>query len=226
MFFRIVTVISLLGLAGRLSYLRFRDGVIRGGAQAGSLTLTAYGRWLRRRLASLIKPAGWQAVRAAFGYCCAFYPAPFLRGAFVGLVSSFAYLALSGFAFALFSSRSLFGVPLVLHVICGGIFALSLAVFIVFQAKEHSSVFGIFTSGQQSLKFLLESFSRPLRRSLLFWIFGVAGLILISTSLFSMLPYFSYRAQLGLVETHRWSGLVGLLAAVAFLDAILPRRER
>jgi hypothetical protein len=226
MFFRIVFVISLLALVGRLSYLRFRDGVIMAGAQAGSLTLAAYVRWLGQRFATLTKPAGWQALGTTLNYCCAFYPSAFLRVSFISLAGSLGFLVLSGFVFALFSPRGLFGIPLVLHVICGGIFALSLTIIVIFRAKEYSSVFGIFTSDQQSLSFLIETFSRPLRRSLLFWIFNVAGLVLIATSLFSMLSYFSLRTQLALIVTHRWSALVAFLAAIAFLDAALPRKER
>lgn len=225
MLFRLATVLSLLAVAGRLSYLRFREGVIRGGAQAGSLTLGAYFRWLGRHLASLTKPAGWQALGTAFHYFSAFYPSAFLRVSFIGLASSLGYLALSGFAFALFSPRGLFGIPLLVHVMAGGIFAVSLAIIIIFRAKEYISMFGIFTSGQQSLRFLLETFSRPLRRSLLFWVFNVAGLVLIATALFSMLPYFPHETQLAVVAAHRWSALVSLLAGIAFLDAALPRKE-
>jgi hypothetical protein len=40
-----------------------------------------------------------------------------------------------------------------------------------------------------------------------------------------MLPYFSFRTQVGLVEAHRWSALAAVLAAMAFVDSVLPRKE-
>jgi hypothetical protein len=225
MVFRLATVLSLLALAWRLTYVRFRDEVIRRGAQAGSLTRGAYFRWLGERVGSLTKPVGWQGLVAALRYFSAFYPSSFLRVSFTGLAASLGYLALSGFAFALFSPRGLFGIPLLLHVMAGGIFAVGQAILLIFRAKEYTSVFGIFTSGHQSLSFLLETFSRPLRRSLLFWVFHVAGLVLIATALFSMLPYFSHETQLAIAATHRWSALVALLSGIAFFDAGLPRKE-
>ena len=73
--------------------------------------------------------------------------------------------------------------------------------------------------------YLVGLFSRPLRQSLLHWVFVIAGLALILTALFSMLPYFSFRTQVGLVETHRWSALASVLSAMAFFDSVIPRKE-
>jgi hypothetical protein len=66
MLFRIVSAISLLALAGRLSYLRFRHDTVLAGAQTGSLSRAAYFRWLGRGFASLFRPAGWQWMRATY----------------------------------------------------------------------------------------------------------------------------------------------------------------
>jgi hypothetical protein len=224
MVFRIVSVIALLGLAGRLTYLRFRHDTMAAGAQTGSLSWHAYFRWLGGGLSSLGRPEGWAWLRAAYAYFCSSYPTPFLRWVFIALSSSVIYLALSGFLFAIFSPRGLYGLPLVLHVIAGGIFAAALAANTVLRAKEYTSVIEVFTSGVRPMAYLIGLFSRPLRESVLYWVSVASGLALLVTALFSMLPYFSLRTQLGLVEVHRWSGLALALSAIAFLDSILPRK--
>ena len=225
MFFRIISTISLLGLAGRLTYLRFRHDTVSAGAQTGSLSRAAYFRWLGRGITALIRPAGWKWLRATYAYCCTVYPPPLLKWILVGLATSVIYLAASGFAFAIFSPRGLFGIPLLLHVVAGGVFAISLTADVIFRAKEYSSIIEVFTSGGRPLGYLLGLFSRPLRQSFLYWVFVISGLALVSTALFSMLPYFSFRTQLGLVETHRWSALAAALSAMAFFDSLLPRKE-
>lgn len=225
MLFRILSAFSLLALAGRLTYLRFRHDTVQAGAQPGSLSRAAYLRWLGRGVASLFQPAGWRWVRATYAYCCTLYSPPILKWIFVGMSTSFIYLALSGFAFALFSPRGLFGIPLLFHVVAGGVFAVSLAADVIVRAKEYGSIIEVFTSGGRPMGYLLGLFSRPLRQSVLFWVFVISGLALISTALFSMLPYFSFRTQLSLVEAHRWGALAAVLAAMAFFDSVIPRKE-
>lgn len=225
MFFRIISIISLLGLAGRLTYLRFRHDTVLAGAQTGSLSRTAYLRWLGHGLLSLFQESGWQWLRATYAYCCTVYPAPMLKWVFVGLSTSFIYLAASGFAFAVFGTRGLFGIPLLLHVVAGGVFAISLAADVIIRAKEYSSLIDVFTSKGRPMGYLIGLFSRPLRQSLLYWVFVIAGLVLVSTALLSMLSYFSFRTQVALVATHRWSALAAALSAMAFFDSVLPRKE-
>jgi len=225
MLFRIFSAISLLGMAGRLTYLRFKHDTVSAGAKTGSLSRAAYLHWLGRGLTSLFQPAGWQWLRATYAYCCTVYAPPVLKWVLVGLSTSLIYLVVSGFAFGIFSPRGLFGIPLLLHVVAGAVFAVSLAADVVVRAKEYGSIIEVFTSGGRPMGYLLGLFSRPLRQSVLYWIFVLAGLALVSTALFSMLPYFSLRTQLGLVATHRWSALVAALSAMAFFDSILPRKE-
>lgn len=224
MLFRIVSIVSILGLVGRLTYLRFRHDTVVAGAQTGSLSWHSYLRWLGGGVSSLARPAGWVWLRVTYAYCCSPYPPPVLRLVFIALSTSLIYLAVSGFAFAIFSPRGLFGIPLVLHVVAGGVFALSLAANTLFRAKEYTSIIEVFTSGGRPMAYLLGLFSRPLRQSVLYWVSVMAGLALVVTALFSMLPQFSFRTQVGLVEVHRWSALVLVLVAMAFFDSILPRK--
>ena len=224
MLFRIVSIVSILGLAGRLTYLRFRLDTVMAGAQTGSLSWHSYLRWLGKGISSLVRPAGWAWLRATYAYCCAGYPPPVLRWVFIALSTSLIYLGVSGFFFAIFSPRALFGVPLVLHVVAGGVFAVSLAANTLFRAKEYSSLIEVFTSDGRPMAYLVGLFSRSLRQSVLYWVSVISGLALSVTALFSMLPYFSFRTQVGLVEAHRWSALVLALAAMAFFDSMLPRK--
>jgi hypothetical protein len=55
--------------------------------------------------------------------------------------------------------------------------------------------------------------------------FAAAGLCLTVTALASMLPYFHYRAQMPLLEFHRYGALAALLLVMAYFDfGMLPRR--
>jgi hypothetical protein len=220
MFFRVIALLSILGLAGRLTYVRFRKEAVPPGAKPCSPSSTGYIAWLGRKIASVFRPAGLKSLQETYDYCAASYPPSVQRWAFIGLTSSLAYLALSGFAFALFSSRGLFGLPLLFHVIAGGIFAVSLAVIVVRRAKEYSSFSELAGAARRPLISLLHDVPRPLLQSLLFWIFTLAGLFLVATALLSMLPYFTFKAQVAFVETHRWSALVIVLSAMLFFDAL------
>ena len=226
MFFRIIAALSIAGLAGRLAYLRFREATILGGAQAGSFSRTAYFQWLSRDITSFFGTSGRRSLRSLYDYCLTFHTTPLMKLVFSGLVWSSVFLALSGIGFALFSPRGLFGIFLLLHVIAGGIFALCLAIDVFLRAKEYTFALEVLARGRRSFRSFLDSFSGPFLRSLLFWGFVLSGFILVVTALYSMIPYFSFRTQLALVETHRWSALAAVLIAMTFLDSVLPRPEK
>jgi len=125
-----------------------------------------------------------------------------------GLVFSFLYLFLSGFFFSLFSLRRMFGIPLIFHIVLGGLFAVLLCVCLFLSVKKFS--------------FIL-SFSF---QNLLFWIFMLSGFFLSGTSLCMMLPLFTYRTQLFLFELHRYSALTAILSAVLFLYTTFSKNEK
>lgn len=226
MVFRIIAVLSIVGLAGRLAYLRFREATILGGAQAGSFSWTAYFQWVRRNITSVFRSSGERSLRALYDYLLSFHVTPLMKTVFAGLVWSFIFLALSGIGFALFSPRGLFGIFLLLHVVAGGIFAVCLAADVILRAKEYHLALEILALRRRSLLSFLEGSTPPLHRPLLFWGFVLAGLALIVTALFSMLSYFNFNAQVVLVEIHRWGALAAVLAAMAFLDTVLPRPQK
>jgi len=125
-----------------------------------------------------------------------------------GLVFSFLSLFLSGFFFSLFSLRRMFGIPLMLHIVLGGLFAVLLCVCLYLSAKKFS-----FSS----------SFSF---KNILFWIFMLSGFFLSGTSLCMMLPLFTYRTQLFLFELHRYSALTATLTAILFLYTAFSNNEK
>jgi hypothetical protein len=141
------------------------------------------------------------------------------------LGASFIYLAASGLAFALLSSRGMFGIVLLIHVVVGGVFAASLAVFVVIRAKDNIPAPEIFQLDRLTLKYFSSLFARSLQRPTIFWIFIAAGLSLATTALFSMLRFFSLNTQVGLIEVHRYSALAAVLAAVVYFDSVVLRQE-
>ena len=95
-----------------------------------------------------------------------------------------------------------------LHVCAGGVFAVSLALALVLRARSY--VF--FPEEEKIEKNSSFSWSR-----IYFWLFIVAGFLLIATSLVMMLPLFSLNVQIDLFEVHRYSALIAVLAAVTFV---------
>jgi hypothetical protein len=217
MIFRLIALVTLIGLTGRLTYRRFRAAAA-GPAGSGPVRPGDYFSWLGKSAGRLVQPEGRRRLASEYRTRLSRYPEEPLRWAFVGLTGSFAYLAASGFAFAVFSPRGLFGIPLLLHVVAGGIFAVSLAAFLLFRVKEHAAVIDLAKAERPSLNSLLRNPPRRLLSSVLFWVFALAGLALTITALGSMLHSFSFDTQVGLVETHRYSALISVLAAIAFLD--------
>jgi hypothetical protein len=224
MIFRLIALVTILGVVGWLTYRRFRAAAATPG-RTGFSRLADYFSWLGKSAARLVRPEGRKRLASDYRASVSQYPGQLSRWAFIGLSGSFAYLAASGFAFAVFSARGLFGIPLLIHVVAGGVFALSLTVFLLFRVKEHAAVIDSIEIKNSSLESVLKNPPRRLLSSVLFWIFVLAGLALTITALGSMLPYFSLETQVGLIEVHRYSALISVLAAVVFLDlAFSPER--
>jgi len=126
----------------------------------------------------------------------------------VGLYVSFAFLAATGFLFTLLGSIRLFGLPLLLHVSMGGLFAICLAAILFMRAENY-----FWTGGDPSKK---QGIPAWLGKAM-FWLFALAGFMLLCSALAMMLPVFSFQAQLNLFNLHRYSALTALTAAIAYL---------
>jgi len=220
MFFRIIAFFLLAGYASWLSYRRFQKSPAFSRTKAGRPSFDAYAVWAGRRLASMFAAGGRAAYDSAERRLALLYPDRALRWVAVGLAATFAYLAASGLVFAVFTTRGMFGIPLLLHVVAGGLFAACLAAFAILRAKDN-------VSGPESFfidRFTLRKFPRSLPpelfRPVLFWAFVTAGLALIVTALGSMLRFFGFDSQVGMIEVHRYSALAATLAAMGFFDSV------
>jgi len=135
---------------------------------------------------------------------------------YICLFGSFIYLAASGFFFAVFVPRGLFGYPLVGHVMAGGLFAVCLVVFVLFKGRDFISVP---KPAHLSLTLLdpRKMGITPARvRLWAFWLFVLAGFLLTLSALLPMLPLLRTSGQRFMFEFHRYSALCSALAAIVF----------
>ena len=144
----------------------------------------------------------------------------------IGFYGSFLYLAASGFFFAVFIPRGLFGFPLVGHVMAGGLFAVCLVVIVLFKGRDFIAV-----PRPASLSLALLD---PRRMGITavrvkiwaFWLFVVAGFLLTASALLPMLPLLRTPGQRFMFEFHRYSALASALAGLVFAGLELFAAER
>jgi hypothetical protein len=228
--FAVITILCLLAVGLALAFRRFR---IQHPSSETSILYAAvmrdFSRWLARRVPESLArpaPAGWPAWVKSFRV----WRLPvFERWLLVGLYASFLYLAASGFFFAIFIRRGLYGVPLVLHVVAGAVFAVCLSVGGFLRARRYTfnpEPLGLPGDLAGVRKFKIPASAEDWAKGF-FWVFLVAGLSLLVSALLPMLPWFPYRGQIILFDWHRWSALVSLVAAIAFADLELfkPQQE-
>jgi len=219
--FAAVSVLALLATGFALAFRRFR---VHHPSVEGNILYAAvvrdFTRWLIWRVPAVMKrPAseGWEAWIRSFRV----WGLPvFEKWLLVCLYGSFLYLAASGFFFAIFIPRGLYGYPLVLHVFAGAVFAACLTLVAYLRARRFT-----FHPGTLALPGDLDSIRRfeipwgPRDwAKVVFWIFLAASVSGAASALLPMLPWFHYQGQIILLGWHRWSGLVALLAAIAFAD--------
>jgi hypothetical protein len=225
MLFIIITVLAVLGLAFRLTFFRFLSGTPSADKRDLPALAGAYGEWLGDGMRTFFKPGFLIKVQTFYRtWVGQNYPG-WRQWVFAALVLSFGYCAASGFFFAIFVPRGMFGVPLLCHVMAGGLFAISLAAALILRAGAFRPDAG--DPGSEKCGFCPALKNLPKKGILttLFWMSAAAGLCLIVSALASMLPYFHYRAQMPLFEFHRYGALADLLLVMAYFDfGVLPRR--
>jgi len=145
---------------------------------------------------------------------------------FLVFYASFLYLAASGLLFAIFISRGLYGILLLLHVIVGGVFAASLTLIILVKGKDYLLSPRRFSLELQALDPRSWFISVAMLQRTLFWVFAAAGFLLILTALLSMLPWLATPGQRLVFNIHRYSALGSALAAIAFTDLALFNARR
>lgn len=228
--FAVITILALLAVGLGLAYRRFR--VLHPSAEGNILyaaIIRDFTRWLvQRGPEALKKPAsaGWPAWIKGFRL----WRLPlFEKWLLICFYGSFLYLAASGFFFAIFIKRGLYGFPLVLHVVAGALFAVCLTLIAFLRARRFA-----FNPGPLSLpgdldavkKFKIPWGAQDWAKGL-FWLFLLAGFSLTASALLPMLSWFPYRGQIILFWWHRWSALVSVLVGIGFADLELfrPRPE-
>ena len=224
------TVVSLLGLAGvglGLSLHRFWHGSPEARKNLVATEVgRSYLRWLGgefRLAARKEAPRAWLAWMKSLKV----WRLPVVeKGVFLVFYTSFLYLAASGLLFAFFVPRGLYGVPLLLHVVVGGVFAASLTLIILVKGKDYLLSPERFSLELQSLDPRSWSVTVAMVQRTLFWLFATAGFLLVITALLSMLPWLSTPGQRLVFNIHRYSALASVLAALAFVDLALFNARR
>jgi hypothetical protein len=224
MLFIAVTVLSGLGTLFGITFLRFRAGAARGEERDAPSLLRDYAGWLGGGTRALIS-SGTPAKGLALYKTRVIHRYPGWRQwVFVALATSFGFCAATGFFFAVFVPRGMFGIPLLCHVMAGGLFAVSLAALLLLRAGAYRPDDGPGVEMCDPCP-VLKNVPMTYVLTGLFWAFAAAGFVLVVTALLSMLPYLHFGAQIPLLEAHRYGALAALLAAVVFFDrGILPRR--
>ena len=217
MLFTIATILVLAGAFLGLALHRF--WTTREEARSTILyaeIMKKYFAWLALRTIQMSREvslrAWWDRVKAL-----PLWRAPLVeKWLYIGFYGSFLYLAASGFFFAVFIPRGLFGYPLVGHVIAGGLFAVCLVVVVLFKGRDFISV----PKPAHLSLWLLDPRKMgitPARVKLwAFWLFVLTGFLLTLSALLPMLPLLRTGGQRFMFEFHRFSALCSALAAMVF----------
>jgi hypothetical protein len=177
-----------------------------------------YGAWIAGRSAEIMKRTSVLKWRAALEGL-AFWKYPGLeKWLFASFYASFAYLAASGFFFAFFIPRGLYGYPLLLHVVAGAIFAVSLAVIVLLRAKNYALSMSPPPPDLAELNLRRLGITAVNVQRAAFWIFALSGFLLTASALFPMLPVFRTPGQKLMFELHRCGALAAVLAGAVFVE--------
>lgn len=189
MLFTTVTVLAVGGTLLGLAFHRF--WTTREEARSTILyaeILKKFLAWLALRTVQIARRASPAALAAELESL------PFLRkpalekGLYVSLYASFLYLAASGFFFAVFVPRGLYGYPLLGHVMAGGLFAVALTALVLFKGRDFVSVPKPALLSLALLDPRKMGITAARVKLWAFWLFVLAGSLLILSALLPMLP--------------------------------------
>jgi hypothetical protein len=219
MWFTIVTLLSAIGVVAGLAFHRFWTTREEAGATIlYAELLKKYAAWLALRTiqtARTASPKNWWGVVKALPL----WRLPDLeKWLYIGFYGSFAYLAASGFFFAIFVPRGLFGFPLVGHVMAGGLFAACLAVILIVKGRYFISVPKPVNLGLALLDPRKMGITAAQVKLAAFWLFVLAGFLLALTALLPMLPLLRTAGQNFMFEFHRYSAIISAVAAAVYID--------
>jgi hypothetical protein len=219
MMFTIIVLLSAIGVVAGLAFHRF--WTTREEARTTILyaeLFKKYAVWIAlgtRRSIRMASPKNWWGTVKALPL----WRQPDLeKWLYIGFYGSFAYLAASGFFFAIFVPRGLFGYPLVAHVMAGGLFAACLAVIVLFKGRNFISVPKPVNLSLAFLDPRKMGITAARVKLAAFWLFVLTGFLLALTALLPMLPLLRTAGQKFMFEFHRYSALVSVLAAAVYVD--------
>jgi len=205
--FSIISSVLILALVALLLYLSYKK-------QKRELSFPA---WLIHGFASLFKPSLAKNLKKSYQHIIGLSFSKKEQIILVSLFFCFVYLFGSGFYFSLFSTHKMYGLPLMFHMIFGCFFALLVCAVLILYAQKFS-LLGQETEKKGSLLLSV--------KNILFWLFVLSGLSLVTTSLLMMIPIFVYQTQLVFFEVHRYSALVSVLTALGFLHTSFSKNEK
>ena len=217
MLFTIITILALAAAVLGLAFHRF--WTTRQEARSTILYVEIFKKflaWFALRTIQMGRRASpaawWRYVRSL-----SLWRRPLLeRWLLVCLYGSFLYLAPSGFFFAVFIPRGLFGYPLMGHVMAGGLFAASLTVLVIFKGRDFVSVPKPVDLSLSLLDPRKMGITAARAKVAAFWLFVLAGFLLTLSALLPMLPLLRTAGQGFAFEFHRYSALLSVLAATVF----------
>jgi hypothetical protein len=214
----ILTLLVLLGTIAALTFDRYR--------KRPAEDRRNYSAWLRDGIRSLslgqMLAGGWKVLS---GWTAAHYPA-WTRWIFVAAVASLVFQAAVGLLFEIFSPRGMFGLPLIGHMLGGGIFAVSLCALLLWRGRAYRLDENEPVLFDGHLRFNRRAVSPTYARKIVFWAFAAFGLVQVATAAGSMLPVFSFEMQKALLGIHRFGALGLVVASVLFADmTFIPRRR-
>lgn len=224
--FIVIAAATILGVLVRQTHLRYAAASGAESQQPARLSAKGYGRWLSSKVKAVFSKDTYRKTSAVLGAWTREHYPGWTKWIFIGFAVSLVYLAASGLFFAVFFSRGMYGYPLLLHVVAGGLFALSLAAVLLWRGrayrfdKEEEAVFEGFACP------IFKNLSKAFLRKLLFWALGFFGVVQVITALGSMLPIFTYTAQQVMIIVHRYCALAVIAAAIVFVDLVfIPQRR-
>lgn len=218
MLFTIITVLAGAGVFLGLSFHRF--WTTREEARSTILYVEIFKKFAAWLALRTIQSARKASPKACWAYVKALplWRWPDLeKWLFVAFYGSFAYLAASGFFFAIFVPRGLFGFPLVGHVMASGLFAACLTLIVIFKGRNFISVPKPINLSLTLIDPRKMGITVTQVKLAAFWLFVLAGFLLTVSALLPMLPLLRTAGQKLLFELHRYSALASVLAAMVFV---------
>jgi len=145
----------------------------------------------------------------------------------------FVILAVNGFFAAVVLEKSISGYWIMLQTTAGAVFAVCVAILAVMWARRHRFNEGDWPGLQRILERITlakNAGEEPLNRSgclgqkITFWLLVVLALPLILSMVSSMFPLFGTHWQELLLEVHRYSALLFVLAAIVHIYLVIRAR--